>query len=1429
MNWNPSAGFPSSSGRHVPPPSPNDPNEYDLPHMPNREPRGRVPTPAKISVTNIQPAGLSSPSTQSSSTPTRSPIVNGQQQQPERRPSQGYGHGHIRNASKALSQSRNGGLAQSPATSPMNPGVFNAFPADMGANPDYNTMLRRGLSQKQPNQSPASTLHATSQQSSTSTLVPDYESAEPSPSAAARRLDRAHSAKHRHEHGHRRSNSRARPEHKKTVGEFSLHFLFHKFYIQADNKIEQCVEEFHRSPGPVIDGVCGPGVDSDFDRLLSELAYITRRHVKPLVDTIMYWHIHRGKDVTGMNKETLSPKSATSEQPKHRPTPSQARSPISSSKDTATEDVRYVNELRCNVITYLTCRVLIEVFTKAELADLASERLQRLEAIIFEQMQGHNPSTFIDYPFKKAVWLIYTQTLGVMSSRHLANVTSMFTKDLSIMQRELFANGRTAPPKELEYKVEMMIHSMAHIHIRTQPENVWRDSCTFLFKLADLLLNAHGTPLKYAYCRVFVNLLLPIASNWGSHVNTQKFREFISIVSPRIANIVSKPRHWSDAVSFSSLILCISPTDQFASAWTSTINSLQTKLKDRSTRPLALQAISRIVWVYLDRVKEAGTTIRRLDEIMKTVLPPSKKISFNLDLAVCEPLIELVRIIGHHYQEYCFSKIVFPLINSDLFAAGKEIKVDQLDPERTVIGIRAFLVIMADLESEPASKKPPFPLFDQGGLAVGSSTLTGFSPEGQRPEFASPGLDSRTPFSSRPIVVSKLSTSAREYHTKFCDILSKIAIICDNAFGGQAVLDEKFGGSFTPKTPLADTFTFRRQAVEDHQGPTEQRLGFYELLHVAVQALPRCLPAQVQLKPIINLLCTCTAHVQTNIAVSSIRSLKAIAKQSFAQAVTIGFARFIFNFDARYSTMSEEGLLGPDHIENTLSLYVELLQIWIEEIKHKTKEASTSSGTDGVSGSRGLQLDLTTITNHVDEVESHGVFFLCSQSRRVRASAVKVLSIVTEFDAALGRQNQRIIHILEGDTQRVMDMNDDSLTVAERSRLQKGKSQNVTQPTLVELSSSDNSYDASLWLKVFPNIIRLSFELCPAAVMLGREIICARLLQMGDTITSLDSDGRTLPPIPSHDPLTTRAPHRLQSTSPQIIIEQWKLYLIMACTTVTNAGAQTQSQLDKSQHLRKASKMAAQGQEQISSARALFAYVIPLLSAGHGSIREAIVIALSSINISLFRTLLDSLQYPVTTCKEEAKQRIGSHQRTGSNPRRNPGTDRLRTEVTQVYRLTARFLREPSVLQDEWILNNLSTYTRDLMIFLADAEIQGEWDYQKLRRQYCGLLEEVFNGINKTQDSLRYISFESRRSAFALMEDWCGYSPNQANIVQKEETMRQMVLERHADARDRTTIAASIETEKRDLSTAALGAMATLCVRFSDLEKPLLVYPLTRF
>lgn len=1071
------------------------------------------------------------------------------------------------------------------------------------------------------------------------------------------------------------------------------------------------------------------------------------------------------------------------------------------------QDIAIQAEQRSLVSIYLLCRVLMEVYSQTTLVFLTPYMAEKLEIIIFGQLKQLEPEQLNSSCFRLATWNGFCQLLGVMSEMNLQSVAQRFTTELRCSQNDVSVKGGVA--KELESKVELIIMGTRHVRIKTHPESAWKDSCDFLHMLAELFVSSHGQDIKHAYCQVLEELLIPVVAHPGSHVNTLKWKDFLTLVNSRLTSMLVKPKHWTAAFRLSALILCASPTDVFASQWLSVVTSLQSKVKDRTTRASALQSICRLVWTYLERVTEPlSPTIRKLEDVMKIVLPSGKRNVVSAESIYAGPMVELIRMIGFRYQDFCFRTVIFPLMNFDVFASGKDIKIEQLDPDRMVMGIRGFLAIMADLEN-CAQDCLPFPLFsgDRIDFSVDPRNFAN-SRSLSKGKALNETKEDRL---AGPVAMAKLDDIAKENYTRFCEILGKITLICDSTFGGQAVLDEKFG-VLTPKTPISDTFSFSRR--DEHSAVTDHRQGFFDLFHVAVQALPRSLSAHIPLNSLINLLCTGTAHVQPNIAHSSAQSLKSIARQAHAQHVTIGFARFIFNFDARYSTMSDEGMLGNAHIDNTLRLYVELLQIWIEEIKQKTKDAATESMEDGSPGSRELPLNLTSFSALVDEVESHGIFFLCSQSRKVRSFAVKVLKLVKEFDTALGRDHPRIIQILEGDSQRVIDSNDDQLSVAERSRLQKGKRIGGLQNTLIELCSSDVSYDSTLWLKIFPNLIRLSFEICPFAVTLGREIVCARLLQMHDTILSLAANPRG-PPIPVNDNHTGRIMTRSGgSPSSEVTVQQWKLYLIMACTTMTNAGAQTQSQLANTQHARKVSnKGNSSGAEKIGSAREIFAFIIPLLSAGLDSIRDAIVTALGSININLYRTLLESLQYAVTTCKEEAKLRIGTHQRSGSNPRGNHRTDRLRTEVTHVYKLTSRFLHEPSVLEDEWILNNLATYTKDLMIFLSDAEIQNDWDCQRLRQQYCGLLEELYNGINRTKEPLRWMAFESRKSAFALMEDWCGYSPNQSQISQREDSMRQSALDHHEDTGERTSFTATMEIGKRDLRTAALSAMAALCVR----------------
>jgi Cell morphogenesis N-terminal/Cell morphogenesis central region len=1217
-------------------------------------------------------------------------------------------------------------------------------------------------------------------------------------------------------HGQRSSHSRQRSE-PRTPGEYALHHLLNAFVTQADQKINQCIANVGETGTPV-EQLCGHGVDPTFDQLINALGHIARLKPKLLIDSLMYWR--KGKaEASSQAKNQLNYQRSTPVS--NGAPPSLLRrntEPVQPNTDLNTfqidNDTRPVlsgslaeeallAERRATVSVYLVCRVLIEIFEQSSLTAITTDLAGRLEDIVFGQLKALDPTQIANSSLRMANWRIYGQLLGHMSKIDFINVAHRFLQELDCCQKDISRNAGSIVAKESESRAELLILGMRHLHIRAFPTQSWIESADFFRNLARLFVTSHGSRIKQAYCHVLENLLLSVASEARSEVSQPRWKESLDILNPRLNQMLTKVRHWNIAYPLWSLLFCVSPKELFLSQWLPAISGLGTKLKERPTRGLALQAICRLTWTYLYRYAESSTgTTRKIEDVIRLVLPQGRKTHLSTDPSVAEPLIELIRIIGFRHQELCFRTIIFPLINSDLFMSGRDLKVEQMEPEKMVIGIRAFLATMSDLEKG----EPGRPTFPQSFLPASTVELLPTSSAIPRPQLLAdpnPGTASRDDILSQPVNTAKLGDVARHYYLRFCEILGKITMLCDNTFGGQAALNEKFG--VAPKTPLAETFGFTRR---DEGASTDQKQAYYDLLHVAIQALPRCLPDHVPFTSLINLLCTGSAHIQSSIATSSSQSLKAIARQGHAQSVAIGYPRFIFNYDLKYSTMSDDGMLGPGHIETTLTIYIDLLKIWTEEIRQKIRAAGAESIDNSGAPVRGVRLEISNVLTQVDEIESYGLFFLCSQSRRVRSFAVEVLRMVTDFDKALGsEQSNRIIHILKNDSQKILDLNEDHLSVAERSRLQKSKRKSATQNTLTEICSSEGPYDSTLWLKIFPNLIRITYQMCPNVIALSRLKVCDRLIQMQSSIEFLSDHTRS----PQYVAQESRMAARNAATPPDVLIEQWKLYLTMACVTLSHSGAQSQSQLANTVHARKASKAATTSHEKIGSARSLFSAVIPLLSAGPDAIRGAIVLALGSINKNLYRTLLESLQYAVTTCNDEAKARIGSHHRTPSSPMRNPKTDRLRTEVTHVYKLTSAFLKDPDVHDDDWILNNLVVYSKDLRIFLSDAEVQNDWKFQRLRFHYCGLMEELFAGINRSRTPSRWLPFESRKSAFTLMEDWCGYSANPGQISQREDAMRQFAIEQQQESGERINLSAATEKEKTSLRIAALSAMASLC------------------
>ncbi|USW57046.1 Putative Cell morphogenesis protein [Septoria linicola] len=1393
------------------------------PQHPARDPsvtRGRALS--STSSRNASPRALTP-----AAPPTRSHVPK-QSVDIDRKPSVSYSHHRQASIVHGVQHSRNPSLMASANSSPLSPTKILSATTATSQDPGFPANLKKSPSMSQLGGS----LSGGSSPVNAVAVNKSFESI-----AGQRRPERMHSGRMKRTHEHNRSQSRTHGSgngsEPKTVGEYALHHLFTSFIAEADEKIERCMQK-PGEPEPRIENICGAGADPAFDQLISSLGHINRHKPNSLIDSVIHWRKKKADAANHMYTEVRAMREAAGLTQRTTAGGSTYVSPSSpSGHDVMLDQNVSMADRRSTVSIYILCRVLIEIIGQTTLKalngpDNTFNTAGRLEDVIYGQLQSADPDLLATSAVIRANWVIRGQLLGVMSGVRFEQVADRFLRDLEAAQRRLGVKG--VVDQKLAAKTALLVQSMRWLKVRTQPEAEWMRSCEMLYILAKFFAEVHGRTMKHAYAELFEHLLLPVAATATTELNHPKWKEVVAIIQPKISQMLSKADHWPYVYPLQAVLLSASPAEQFATQWLPLAVNFQPKARDRAGRSHALKALCRLTWRYLYRFADSpNAVVRKLEEIVKLVFQGGKRVLISTDPVIADPLIQLIRIIGFKHQDFCFRTIIFPLMNAELFSGPeKDLKIENLDPEKTVIAIRAFLAIMADLEK---GESPPFPTrFECDAFTDPSSRSPLMHRRTRSQGFAvSAG---RTERLSRPVTTTNLDDVAKEYYVKFCKMLGQLTIICDNTFGGQAVLDEKFASQTTPKTPMAEAFTFNKR--DDFMNPTDLRQHYYDLLHVAVEALPRCLSPHLPINSLVNLLCTGTAHVQSHIATSSAQSLKSIARQSHAQQVTIGFARFIFNFDDRYSTVSDGSLLGPGHIENTLKLYVELLGIWIDDIQQRTRKA-VADPNDEEEGARPLPLDLSGVLAHVDEVESHGLFFLCSPSRAVRAVAVNVLRLITKFDTALGKPSTRIISILEGGSQQVIDVNDERLSLAERSRLQKGLRKSNVNGTLVDLCSSDVAHDQNLWFKVFPNLIRLSSEICLHAVALTRELVCQRLSHSYRAIGAL-AEGQKQSANALEQAFTNGRPNqRLHSTAPEVIIEQWKIHLIFACTTLTNIGGAPNHlpvSSQSSQHTRKSSKSSATSQERIASASELFSRVVPFLSVSNAAVRHAAVTGLGATNATLFQSLLETLQPYVLACSQEAKERMAAHQRTMSTTaRRSRRTDFLRTEITHLLSLLAHLLQDPAISGEEYVMHYMTDYTKHLRIFLSDTEIQGELEFQKLRMYFCILAEGLYDCIRKLREGSQWMSFQARQATFSLMENWCGFSPNELQLRRQQDHVRRSILEREGDMRSRGIINSAIEKEKNELSAAALSSMASLCagpLRFVADGKVLMQFDIRR-
>jgi len=342
--------------------------------------------------------------------------------------------------------------------------------------------------------------------------------------------------------------------------------------------------------------------------------------------------------------------------------------------------------------------------------------------------------------------------------------------------------------------------------------------------------------------------------------------------------------------------------------------------------------------------------------------------------------------------------------------------------------------------------------------------------------------------------------------------------------------------------------------------------------------------------------------------------------------------------------------------------------------------------------------------------------------------------------------------------------------------------ENTAKDKIQRLAEGTDERDQRIWAFVMPAFIRIGLDQQPTVIGLFKDALSSAVVRFHPLIASLAGIGGKGPVAPS-----VRSPMPYRQNIPReqprdridehrIIIGQWQTWLSMLCATAVE---------NRTTFIREHNRAHSELQslrERLYSPKGLFRTVIPFLASENGIFRNAVVTALSCIHPTAFKSLLEYLKG------------ITEHARTNAQ-------DRLHTAVAQVYQLTAHFIKYPRALEDPTALTLLLGFVRGTTQFLRNPSTREDLELQRLRRFFCGVVENLFDGLSTVgeEDSQRWLSENQRLSLYRLCEEWCFYGAESNRVPGRIRSESASGSQYYI-----------LETEQ--LSAAAAGAMAALCV-----------------
>lgn len=365
-------------------------------------------------------------------------------------------------------------------------------------------------------------------------------------------------------------------------------------------------------------------------------------------------------------------------------------------------------------VDFVFCHLIIETLKQLNVHPIPERDIHTVLNLAFEQFESDTDPKICE---------LYAEALGVVSEHRHPQVRQRFLAELRKLRHTDVSTEKT----------ESILNGMKYFKVKMYPIEDFTESIHFLKELGDYFhdaIESKDKELQKCLSRITSEILEPLAASINNEVNVPVLRHFVDSLYPSVLELSKRNRfkNFTWVGRLVQLLLAVSQKQFFLNHWSIFLQYCLNVLKDPRYSLIAIECVSRLVWVYCVRHGHAdanATTTNRLTLILKTVFPQGARHTIPRD----QPSHYFVRILS--FIANIKPEMAMTTIEELLgVAANKTTNPErvQICVERQRIGLRAFVAIANSFQQREKPKLPPNMYFFPSGNTLRGKKIFLHSP-----------------------------------------------------------------------------------------------------------------------------------------------------------------------------------------------------------------------------------------------------------------------------------------------------------------------------------------------------------------------------------------------------------------------------------------------------------------------------------------------------------------------------------------------------------------------------------------------------------------------------------------------------------------------------------------------------------------------------